>query len=203
MKIPRMFRFVPKQLSTGFETNGKKVYFLHNPKAGGTSLKYLLECPESRTLHIWASGAFPRKTWENSFTICSVRDPLSRFLSGYNYHVKSSYRGYLYKLHGDPFKELSPEGYFDLMLQYPDYLGPQSLWYRYEGSAKTQCDLILRIEESQNWCTSLREHGIFVDERRFTRKNVSQSPSDSVTPNRELRARIEKYYHQDYELLGY
>ena len=203
MKVPRLFGFVPKQLSTNFEAKGRKVYVLHNPKAGGTSLKHLLECPAERTLHIWASGAFPRKTWEKSFIICSVREPMRRFLSGYNFHVKGSYRGYLYKLHGEPFKELSLEGYFDLMLQYPDYLGPQSLWYSYEGSTKTRCDLILRVEDSINWCSSLKDHGILVDDARDVRKNASGNYSKRVKPSRELRARIEEYYRQDYELLGY
>lgn len=203
MKLPRALGFVPKQLKTNFTVNNKKVFFLHNPKAGGSSLKYLLQCQEGRTLHIWASGAFPRKVWEESFIICAVREPMSRFLSGYKYHVKSSYRGYLYKQHGEAFKNLSPEEYFELMLQYPDYLGPQSLWFTYEGSAKVRCDLILRTEDSSSWTSQLREQGIPVDEKRNVRKNVSVNGGAPIVPSAELRARVEEYYRQDYELLGY
>lgn len=203
MTIPRKVGFVPKQLHTRYEADGRPVYLIHNPKAAGSSLKALL-CPHKlRTLHIWARGAFRKSTWRNSVVVCGVREPLSRFVSSYNYHVVGPYKGALYRLHGEAFKTLSVDDYFELMRQYPEYLGPQANWYAYPDAEKPVCDVILRVEESKDWLDQLAAAGIAVEAPEMPERNVSQKALSVGMLEPSLRRRLQDYYAEDYDRLGY
>jgi hypothetical protein len=201
MNLPRTFGFVPKQLALPQRAHERRAFMMHNPKAAGTSLKRALQLPQDKTLHIWAKGAFRRATWENSTIICPVREPVHRFLSGYNYHVAGDYKGYLYKIHGEALKSATHAEYFDCIRQYPDYLGPQALWYSYPSASKPVCDVILRVEQSFQWDVQLAGHGF--GGVSVPKANASVNSMDEATIAKPLLRQIVAYYAQDYDVLGY
>lgn len=203
MRLPALFGRVPKVLHTPFSTDGRPVYLLHNPKAAGSSLKRMLHCPKGRTLHIWATGAFSRRIWRDSFVITAVRDPIDRFWSGYRFHVRGPYAGALYKRHGPALKSLSPEDYFTFIQQYPEYLGPQVNWATYPDPVKPRADLILRVEDSATWPEKLRQAGLNIPDQDMAHENRSAKESAPQKLSANLLAQLCAYYAEDYEKLGY
>lgn len=201
MNIPRTFGFIPKELAIPEYRDDRRAFMMHNPKAAGTSLKQAFRMPKGKTLHIWAQGAFRRTAWEQSLIVCAVREPVQRFLSGYHYHVVGDYKGYLYKIHGEALKTASLEDYFHCIKQYPDYLGPQALWYSYPSVTKPICDVLLRVEQSHLWGSLLENHGF--SEVSVPRANVSTNSTGEISITKQLLQQIVAYYAEDYDKLGY
>jgi hypothetical protein len=103
----------------------RRVCFIHNPKAMGTSLKAWLGLAIDNADHRFPTLMVNRDLWERYLTILVVRHPLERFLSSYHFHCKSDYAGGYLQRYPD-LKSLDMETYFHRMIQNDPYaLAPQ------------------------------------------------------------------------------
>ena len=201
---------IPKAWKTNYTTRGKRVILIHNPKAAGTSLKNLLS-DINHTSHSMPSNVCSEKNWINSFSICAIRDPFERFISGYIFMTKSKFQGVLYRKYGEKLFDLNPFTFLEFIKQYPEKLGPQVNWVSHYSKVKPRCDLILRTEESHKWIKQLKSHGIETLSSQLynlnsTSNNVKKSKLASSLTKKEitmLRHRVWDYYKTDYELFGY
>lgn len=208
----RITGHVPHALVSPYRAHGRPVYFVHNPKCAGSTIKAVLGCRARHTTHAWPRRVIRRATWEAGFFIVGIRDPFDRFLSSYFFHVKGRYRGKLLKRYGDALRALSPEGYLDFIGQFPENLGPQVMWTDMPGTAKPACDLILRHEDSQNWGERLRAAGVELPSYDIPSRNEGTRPAPEALAATlglsdegvaRLRRRVEEVYAIDYERFGY
>lgn len=201
-KLHRLLGIVPDRVKTTHTIDGKPVYMLHNPKAAGSTLKALLGYTGTKTLHIRAHDCFSRRHWQNSFTVCAVREPFARFVSGYNYHVIGPYRGYLVKTLGEDFKTLTPEQYFEVMKQFPSHLGVQTAWCTYPSTAKPSADLILKTSNSAQWGEQLSAVGIQIPQK-IPQKNSGPAHASPFEVSDTFAKQFLAFHAHDYSVLGY
>jgi len=91
---------LPPPWETPHSVDGKPVYFVHIPKAAGSSLKTLLGCRIGKTTHAMPRLVMRKRQWHDSFLIASVRQPFDRFVSSYGYMVKQQGSGVLNRMYG-------------------------------------------------------------------------------------------------------
>lgn len=206
---------VHPSLITDQFVGGQRVYLVHNPKCGGSTLKALFAVSAKKTTHTFPRLMFRHALWRENLFVVSVRNPFDRFVSSYMYHVKSRYGGALVKRYGPSIKDLSPMEYLNFISQFPEKLSAQTNWTDYPSHEKPSCDVILRLEDSCTWVQTLARHSILLSEQEVPKRNATptqstpqgpQTPLAALLPADEitaLRRRIEDMFRQDYLRFGY
>lgn len=194
---------------TDLEVNGKPVIFIHNPKAGGTSLGKFLNV--KRRSHAFPEDRLNEAAWIGSFIVVVVRNPVDRFLSGYYDHVlRRNYNG-LVKRYGEDVWKLSLSGYLDLLKENSRYGGSQTNWTDYPSATKPRADLILRFEEIDAWKKILIEHRLGVFDRNMPVMNTSDNGQkdhlrrlgiDRATFDTAID-QVASFFKGDYDTFGY
>jgi hypothetical protein len=180
--------------------HSKRIVFVHNPKAAGTSVRQYLGLPTAGADHRIPSRLCHKSTWESYRTIVFVRNPFDRLVSSYAYHTSQAYAGYYRRKYAN-LPQLSLEAYFDLMILEPCCILPQVKYTRHVHSTKSP-DLILRFEDMGHSVDLLR--GITGNERQFPHMNrSSHAPYSSYYQSRAFARRVSDYYHDDLVQFGY
>ncbi|MEM9783124.1 MAG: sulfotransferase family 2 domain-containing protein [Pseudomonadota bacterium] len=173
-----------------------RIIHIHVPKTAGTSIRRALF--GSDVVRHVPAARIPIGLWEAMPSITVVRNPIARFLSNYNYHVKSGYRGTLMDAH-PTMKSWSVAEYVDRLLEDSDLLSPQRFFITRSDSTKPMVDEVVRFEDMDRALpAALSKHGVAV-EILHLKKGVAELPSlDKVT-----MARIRDHYAEDFEAFGY
>jgi len=176
----------------------RKICFVHNPKAMGTSLKAWLGLRIDNADHRFPTLMVNPQVWEQYTTICAVRHPVERFLSSFHFHCRSDYAGgYLRKF--PELKSWDMERYFETMTRSEPYaLAPQ---WKYV--------VHLRSEHPPDFLLRVGEHSAALDRIAQTlgisaplpTLNAGKGVLDQPTPG--FRSRLNSYYARDYEMFGY
>lgn len=193
---------------TDLTLNGQPVIFLHNPKAGGTSLGKFFHV--KRLSHAVPGEILREDSWLKCFSIVVVRDPFDRFLSSYYGNVMRGNQNSLTKRYGPIIHDLTPFEFLELLGENLN-TGPQTNWTDYPSTRKPQADLILKFEELSGWKQTLLDLGLKVQDRELLHHNKSDRASAnhlerlklSAEEFDRLRARVRVVYARDYELFGY
>lgn len=214
-------------------TNLPELYFVHVPKCGGTTFRQLMakrfEVLEIR--HPWETarlvkkivggerfafttndmspdsltrlGVFTPETLEAMTSVVTVRDPFSRFLSLYRYHLATKVIG----------SEISVDGYIDLVekvhVDFPSqgFHSPHGLrqtiqqvrWLQpatWRGPA-----VVIRLE---NFSREIRSSGLGLDWRNVAVQNIATLVTGDLPQlSQSQKTRLEILYQKDFELLGY
>jgi len=176
----------------------RKVYFVHNPKCMGTSLKNWLGLCTDDADHRFPTLVANKSLWETYTTVVVLRHPLDRFVSSYHYHCKSDYAGgYLIKY--PDLKSWDMDTYFEKMRSTEPYCVAPQWKYTVHLNSERPPDFLLRIEDPVPELKRLAEHlGIQTAVPVLNQNRVLKRP-----PSRDLRAKLEDYYALDFQLFGY
>ncbi len=123
--------------------------FIHNPKAGGTSLGKFLGV--KRRTHVFSGERLRESVWLATFSVVVVRDPFERFLSCYYGNVVRPGETGLTKRYGPGIKDLDPAGFLSILIDNPKFGGSQLNWTDFPSQQKPRADLILRFEDVEQW----------------------------------------------------
>lgn len=181
----------------------RKIIFIHNPKTAGTSLRNLFGM-HGQILHYTPGFLVNKNMWEDFFVVTSVRNPIDRFISSYNYHTSEPYKGaYLAKYPN--LKTWSPEKYFEIFKNEPFAIIPQYRYMQHPHSEK-QPDFVLRFEDIEKGLDELRQ--VFpgeLPELPFLNKAKKAQGLDrnELSKNIGLCERLKDYYKNDFEVFGY
>ncbi len=167
---------------TDLVLDGRRVIFIHNPKAGGTSLGKFLGV--KRRSHSFPEDRLSPRNWQECYSIVAIRDPFDRFLSGYFDHVRKPNINALTRMYGPAFKQASPFEYLDILLENPKFGGSQLHWTDYPSPTKPRSDLVLRYEEISLWGEKLTAVGL--DMGRRTLPHTNRGPRSSLDPRTAL-----------------
>jgi hypothetical protein len=196
-------------MRTDVAAHGKPVLFIHNPRAGGRSLERLFNV--RRLSHAFPVERLAERHWCDNFIVTSIRDPWTRFFSGYFGFVRAPGKNGLVKLYGWGVKSLTPLEYLDLIRKHPKHIGPQVQWTDFPSTIKPRADLLLRLEDVGDWEGILRRSGVEIGDRTIPHVgksgNTNHISPDSVGLNAaefdRLRRNVEEYYAADYREFGY
>ncbi|NTS75356.1 sulfotransferase family 2 domain-containing protein [Catenovulum sp. SM1970] len=137
-------------MSNNLGVFGKKVVFIHIPKNAGTSVKSLLNSVKDN-IHfdvISTSNELSFDDWLASFKFCIVRNPYDRAVSSYCYHVKSDYKGDLYKRYPN-LKSMSFYDYLMLRKNNREFLLMPQVNFITRRDSDVGVNEILRLEQLQ------------------------------------------------------
>lgn len=196
-------------MRTDLRQDGRPVLFIHNPKAGGTSLGRFLHV--KRRSHAFPADRLNESAWRDSFVIAVVRNPFDRFLSGYYDHIGKGEPNGLVKMYGEAVWSLGLMGYLQLLRENPKYGGPQTHWTHYPSATKPAADLILRFEEIGRWKDILLDRGLAVGDRtlpaanrglRSDKPHLERLGIDRPAFDAAMAA-VRVHFAQDFETFGY
>ena len=188
-RLARVYGRPGSGMLTDVQLGGRPVIFLHNPKAGGTSLGRFLGV--KRRSHAFPTDRINPRYWTHCFVIVAVRDPFDRFLSGYFDHVGKDNFNALTRIYGPAFKRISPFEYLEILLLRPKFGGSQLLWTDYPHPLKPRADLVLRYEEIQQWPGQLAAAGLELGDRSLPHSN--KGPRSEVDPRLALGLTVPEF----------
>ncbi|SMX22480.1 sulfotransferase family 2 domain-containing protein [Boseongicola aestuarii] len=202
---------IPRKHLTPHRVDGRQVVVIHNPKAAGSSLKIMLSADTSiGTTHTGPSQAYSRRMWHSTFSVVAVRHPFDRFVSRYVFMILKQRGGVLKREWGDRIQGMDLFTFLEFIGQYPGKLGPQKIWTHFPSVSKPVADLILKVEESDNWEAQIRAAGINphpVEERKNVTRAADQSFGQVLSLTDAELAHLEEevfaVYQADYEAYGY
>ena len=202
-------RSSPTGMRCSAETrSGAPVLLVGNPKTGSSTLRDLLGA--NGFSHDAPSAVVPRREWEESVNVVSIRHPVSRFISGFFYHVVGPYEGGLHSLTEGRLKEFDALEYLHELHRYPP-MQSQVRYVLYPSTRKPAADVILRLEDSARWGDHLEHAGIAT---RSEVPNLNRSGSSLERFREECRLttgtdfdslmrKVEAFYERDLALFGY
>ncbi len=176
----------------------RRLCFVHNPKAMGTSLKGWLGLRTDNADHHFPTLMVNKEVWETYTTVLVVRHPVDRFVSSYHFHCRSDYAGGYLQKHPD-LKSLDMETYFHRMIsQEPYTLAPQ---WKYA--------IHLLSEHPVDVCIKMGEHDLSLKRlgERLGLKGSMPELNRSSGAKPELRDgfrdELVDYYKRDFEMFGF
>jgi hypothetical protein len=164
----------------------------------GTSLKGWLGLQTDHADHRFPTLVVSKPTWESYTTIVSVRHPVDRFLSSYNFHCKSDYSGSYMERHPD-LKSWDMDRYFEVMrVHEPHCLAPQ---WKYTCHMKSEYPprFVIRMEDSALELARLAE---YLD-TPLSIPLLNQGSVRKDPPPADFLRKLVDYYRQDFEMFGY
>lgn len=176
----------------------RKLYFVHNPKCMGTSLKGWLGLRTDHADHRFPTLVVSKNTWEKYTTIVAVRHPIDRFLSSYHFHCKSDYQGTYTERHPD-LKSWDMDRYFEVMrVTEPHCLAPQ--WkYAVHLKSEYRPSFLIRMEDPGMELARLAEHL----EIPLSIPVMNKGSVTKELPPVEILHKLVQYYDRDFQLFGY
>jgi hypothetical protein len=219
-------------------SDSHRFIFLHNPKCGGTSIRHVLSKYDSFNNSFWrkTDERLPRhdlahmeaayikdffpEIWEKTstyFVFGFTREPLSRFLSGFNETHKKHYsRLCLDSSYIEDYRRIissyacnllsKPHGMAPYAHTFPQY----KLFYYHD---KRISDLEIKIDDTQNRSSLVAlehflEMEVVLDLKKALATNTKKNKKPSPLPlesliDHELLGRLRDYYRLDYYLFNY
>ncbi len=176
----------------------RKLYFVHNPKCMGTSLKGWLGLRTDHADHRFPSLVVNKALWEQYTTVVVVRHPIDRFLSSYHFHCKSDYEGTYTRRHAD-LKSWDMDRYFEMMrINEPHCLAPQ--WkYAVHLKSEYRSDFLIRMEDPGMELARLAEHLKIP----LTIPLMNKGTAKKELPSPQLLNKLAQYYEYDFQHFGY
>jgi hypothetical protein len=176
----------------------RRLCFVHNPKAMGTSMKGWLGLRTDDADHQFPTLMVNKDTWEDYTTVLVVRNPIDRFLSSFNHHCRSDYQGGYLTRHPD-MKSLEMESYFRRMTQQePQVLAPQSK-YAVHLLSDQPIDYIIKMGPPSPDLMRLAARLGIVDPLPQLNRSSIAKPAIRECFIREL----EDYYRGDFEMFDF
>ncbi len=176
----------------------RRLFFVHNPKCMGTSLKKWLGLRVDNADHRFPTLTVNRALWEAFTTVVVVRHPVDRFVSSFNFHCRSDYAGG-YTVKYPDLKSWSMETYFDRMRAHePLAIAPQ--WkYTVHLQSDAPPDHLIRMEDARPGVERLAQ-ALGISEEL---PGLNRSVGRKELPEAALLAKLEDYYRLDFQLFGY
>lgn len=176
----------------------RKLFFVHNPKCMGTSLKKWLGLRVDNADHRFPTLTVNRALWESYTTVVVVRNPIDRFVSSFNFHCRSGYSGG-YTVKYPDLKSWDMETYFERMRTHePLAIAPQ--WkYTIHLQSDAAPDHLIKMEEARVGVERLATALGIQNEL----PGLNRSSGSKELPESGLLARLEEYYRLDFQLFGY
>lgn len=176
----------------------RRLFFVHNPKCMGTSLKGWLGLRVDNADHRFPTLTVNKALWEAFTTVVVVRHPIDRFVSSFNFHCRSEYNGgYLAKY--PDLKSWSMDAYFDRMRSSDPYaIAPQ--WkYTVHLQSDAPPDHLIKMEDAKAGVERLASALGIAEEL----PGLNRSSGRKEVPEAGLLRRLEEYYRLDFQMFGY
>lgn len=180
----------------------KKVIFIHNPKAGGTSIKQAFGLADAKfgADHRTPHHFIHPKTWDSYYTFAVVRHPIDRFVSSYNYHTSAAYTGGYLKRYPN-LHDLTPLEYFEIMQNEPFAIIPQHQ-YTVHRFSDTPIDKVCRFENLNHDISEILES--FGDTTlSIPHLNKGSTSKKKSVLDAKTEAILTKYYKEDFKIFKY
>lgn len=177
--------------------------FIHVPKTAGTSMEHKL-LPRTGGHHTaaYVRSQIGETAWREAFTFAFVRDPLDRFVSGWQ-HWKRDDNSCTFEAHFDRaarwVNERRKIPLSDIALTHMPHWAPQN-WFIFNCGHRLQVDFVGRFHRlHDDWNAVCSRIGLDCDLPHYRKSDCLPSAS-YYTPER--RAAVSGLYRDDYELLG-
>ncbi len=194
MNLPGAAR--PPQHQNPNIDDARRLVFVHNPKAAGTSFRAWLGL-EGAIQHGFPTLNVPAPLWQAYTVVVVVRDPVERALSSYRFHTHESYEGGYLKKYPD-LHSWDLAKYLDVMIgQELFVLAPQYRYCEHLLSTKRP-DFLLRFENLDP--TPLADRLGITDPFPFHNRN--QNPKSADLDERTY-GRLVQHFRMDYAAFGY
>ena len=178
----------------------RKLVFVHNPKAAGTSIKRTIGITEKGADHRTPTYLVHPKTWESYVSFVVVRNPFDRLVSAYTYHTSPDYRGFYY-LKYPHLHDLSIEDYFDLMENEPWAIRPQVDYVEHRFSDK-KADFLCHFENLEQEIEPVFQR-LGVTSRLTHANRSSHEIYRRYYKDRTFKAKVHDFYQADLYTFGY
>lgn len=181
----------------------KKFIFVHNPKAGGTSLRDILSLPKKGIYsHNTPTFLVSKKDWENNFSITVVRNPLDKFISAYFFICNRNYSGYFRRKYPEIYK-FTPRQFFETFKNELFITVPQYRYTRHFLSTKA-VDFVIRLEHLERDLKLLSKiTGLKIKNRNLPHLNNREYDERLILKDKKLVKDVQEYYRSDYQIFGY
>ena len=195
-----------------------RFFFVHNPKAAGTSMRsWLALNQQNPTTNTLFEKTIHPKTWESYFTFMVCRNPYDRLVSYYHYSQRQA------AFEGDYIgevvsrfswaRQLSIRAFFEVAVAIAAKVQrPQVCWARHLDSDKP-VDYVIRFEDlakdSVNEIRKLKERcaGLRNKPDEFPHVNKSRLQGGcnwrDYFKDAEFLRMVNDYYAEDFEFFGY
>ncbi|NND68439.1 MAG: sulfotransferase family 2 domain-containing protein [Halioglobus sp.] len=181
----------------------RELYFVHNPKCAGTSIRHVLELDSvAGADHRTPTNSVHPQTWERYTTIVVVRHPIDRLCSSWKYHTSDSYTG-LYWRSVPNLRKFSLKEYFNEMQRFRRCIIPQ--WnYVYHEWSTAEVDHICKFENLESDFGDLaKKLGYETDSLPTLNASSRSLEKEMSLESDSFWADVVSYYQQDFELFGY
>jgi Sulfotransferase family len=174
----------------------RKLIFVHNPKAAGTSFIKWLGF-DGRINHGFPSYNTPHELWNKYTVVVCVRDPIDRAFSLYRFLTHESYQGVLTSVYPD-IHSWKPKKLFDVIIN--EQLVFLAWQYKYVQHFHTNKppDFVLKVEDLKvrNLARKLKI------KKPFPRENTARSKR-FVDVSEDIYLGLVDHFKVDYLLFDY
>ena len=198
-----------------FEKGDRKIFFIHIPKTGGTSVIHLLENagwqlredtqPHHPDRNVWETW---EENWDSEF--CLSRNPYSRFLSQIRYTIparpgSTASPTYLMKLSSKVLNDLIPshgtrasENHY---LPQIDFISSETHWFRLEDQKKDFLQYLYDRDIISNKIFTRQ----YAEKEDIPRENVTNVIPVNVSwrSHQDIHRAFLDLYSCDFKMFGY
>jgi chondroitin 4-sulfotransferase 11 len=181
----------------------KKIIQVHIPKTGGTSVTRSLFGDDAIITHKTATR-YDVKCWRKYFTFSFVRNPYTRVMSHYSYHVQGGYKGKLLIHHPD-LKTLTFDEYIERFIvpRSPQNFKSQVEFITHKKAPNRKLDFVGRFESFSEDANDLLKRLGVDKEVPHLKKSKSYGASTGSLYTSKGKKLVEQAYADEFETLGY